>query len=69
MTFRVSWQDYRGWRERNPNEKVPLVRFEDLETKDEADARKAQLKLDGLIACVAPTPAPREKKKRSGCAQ
>lgn len=62
--FRVSYQDYRGWRTKDFKQPHPDVIFEDFQTKEEADRAKARLVNEGLTACVAPTPGPRLRRKR-----
>ncbi len=63
MSFRCSWQDFRGWRERGPEAK-PAVRFEDFPDKEAAERHKERLQYEGIDACVTPTPAPIARRKR-----
>jgi hypothetical protein len=62
ISYRCSWQDFRGWRERWPDKKPP-VQYLDFDSVDEANARKRELQASGLTACITDTPAPRKPKK------
>ena len=62
--WRCSYQDYRGFRERNPGDRHPTVVTEDFATKAEAEVRKAELKRLGQTVCVTLyTPRPPKAKK------
>jgi hypothetical protein len=58
MTWRASWQDYRGWPHWH-NQPHPLVWTEDYDTKEEAEAEAAAQRKKGMTACVSPTPVTR----------
>jgi len=62
--WRVSWQDYRGWRTRDLVEPRPDVEFKDYQDKREADRHAERLKAAGMTVCVAPTPPPRRTRRR-----
>lgn len=62
MTYRVSYQDFRGWREAEPDE-VPEVLTEDFEERGAAEAFKNVLASNGLTACVTQLPPPLAKVK------
>ena len=62
--WRVSWQDYRGWRTRDLVEPRPELEFHDYPDKAEADRRAERLKAAGMTVCVAPTPPPRRNRRR-----
>ena len=57
-TWRVSWQDYRGWPHR-AYQAPPKVEFEDYETKEMAVERAGDLRKHGMTVSVSPTPSPK----------
>jgi hypothetical protein len=57
--WRVSWQDYRGWRTVNLEEKRPQVGRRDFNEKAEAEKFANLCRDAGLMACVSPAPGPR----------
>jgi hypothetical protein len=63
-TYRVTYQNYTGFREKFP-ERHPPISIEDFPDKATADARKRQLQADGLTACVTELAPPTAGKKRT----
>jgi len=59
MMWRMSYQDYRGWRQMDLKEPRPPVQFEDYPDKDAAVRAKERAIAEGFTACVAPTPDPK----------
>ncbi len=57
--WRVSWQDYQGWRTADLVGKRPEVGRRDFIDKAEADAFAAQYRAAKLTVCVTPTPSPK----------
>jgi hypothetical protein len=62
--WRMSYQDFRGWRTTDFKQAYPEVKFEDFSDKQSADQAKSRAILDGFTACVAPTPTGRLRAKR-----
>ena len=52
MIYRVSWQDYRGWRERDPSEPRPALYFRDYPTRAEAESEQRLQRLAGMTVCL-----------------
>lgn len=67
MTWRCSWQDYRGWPWLS-DQAPPRVSAEDYETREQADKRALTLKQEGFVTCVSPTPSQRTKRQRDPAA-
>jgi hypothetical protein len=63
LGWRCSWQDYRGWRTRNPKEKVPPVHLRDFATREEAQCECRIQRAAGMTACVSPVAYPKPKRK------
>lgn len=61
MNWRVSTQDYRGWRTKDFKEPHPEVTFEDHPTRGAAELAKTAAIAAGLTACITPTPHPKRK--------
>ena len=62
MAYRVSYQDFRGWRE-VMMQPMPPVFAEVFDDKAVADARKKHLIALGMTACVTLVPSPWARKK------
>ena len=56
MMWRVSWQDYRGWRTADLVQPRPELHVADFATLEEAKAEAALRRAQGLTVCVSPTP-------------
>lgn len=67
MTWRCSWQDYRGWPSM-AGQAPPLMHTEDFDTEDAARSAANVYRKMGLTACVSrsppPTPARQHKHNR-----
>jgi len=63
--WRVSSQDYRGWRTADLVQPRPEVSVADFATKAEADAEAALRRAEGLTVCVSPTPDLRRTRRRT----
>lgn len=61
--WRVSYQDYRGWRSSSIAENHPPVKVEDFQTKEEAESAKRTAVYAGLTACITPTPLAKVRKR------
>lgn len=57
--WRVSWQDYRGWRAADLVQPRPELHSADFATLEEAKAEQALRRAQGLTVCVSPTPDPK----------
>jgi hypothetical protein len=64
MMWRVSWQDYRGWRTADLVQPRPELHVADFASKAEADIVAASHRLAGLTVCVSPTPDPKRGSPR-----
>jgi hypothetical protein len=62
--WRMSYQDYRGWRTTDFKQPYPPVQFEDYPDREGAERAKARAAAEGYTACIAPTPTGRLKIKR-----
>lgn len=65
MMWRVSSQDYRGWRTADLVQPRPELAVADFATKAEADAEAALRRAEGLTVCVSPTPDPKRARRRT----
>jgi len=66
--WRVSWQDYRGWRTSELLEPHPAVQFRDFSERAPAEAELRLRRAAGMTACLSPTPLPRVRKPRRAAA-
>lgn len=62
--WRVSWQDYRGWRTADLVQPRPELHIADFATLEEAQAEAALRRAQGLTVCVSPAPDPRRTDRR-----
>ena len=65
MMWRVSWQDYRGWRTADLVQPRPELHVADFATLEEAKAEHALRHSQGMAVCIGPTPDPKRTSRRS----
>jgi hypothetical protein len=52
MTWRVSWQDYRGWRATDFEERRPSILWADFEDRTDAERELRLQRAAGMTACM-----------------
>lgn len=52
MTWRVSWQDYRRWRERDGKQPRPTVYCRDYQNRADAERELRLQRLAGMTVCL-----------------
>ncbi len=63
MMWRVSWQDYSGWRTADLVQPRPELHIADFATLEEAKAEQALRHSQGMTVCISPTPDPRRTRR------
>lgn len=63
LSYRVSYQDYRGWREKDVKQVHPSIQQEVFAFEAAAVTRKDELKRLGFTVCMTTVATPRAKPK------
>lgn len=64
LGWRVSWQDYRGWRTKDVKEPKPPVRFRDFMELADAERERRIQRAAGMTVCLTPILPPKSRRGR-----